>query len=67
MGRTGLQLLLTVLGLVAVAFGLLTVFTGGAGVLRGGEVSANVDSELRFYAAWYAGAGLLLQSSPSRW
>lgn len=29
-------------------------------MLEGGKVSANVDSELRFYAAWYAAAGVLL-------
>jgi hypothetical protein len=48
MSRRGLQAILTILGLVAVVFGTLTVFTGGAGVIGGGEVSASVDSELRF-------------------
>lgn len=58
--RRGLQVVVTVLGVVALVFGLLGVMTGGAGVLDGGHVSANVDSELRFFAAWYAGAGVLL-------
>lgn len=66
MARTGLQFILSILGLVAVAFGILTVFTGGAGVLGGGEVSTNIDTELRFYAAWYVGAGLLLISTVRR-
>jgi hypothetical protein len=60
MSRRGLQAILTILGLVAVVFGTLTVFTGGAGVIGGGEVSASVDSELRFYAAWYAAAGVVM-------
>lgn len=60
MWRRGLQAVLTILGLVAVVFGALTVFTGGAGVVDGGEVSASVDSELRFYAAWYAAAGVMM-------
>jgi Domain of unknown function (DUF4345) len=60
MSRRGLQAILTILGLVAVVFGTLTVFTGGAGVIGGGEVSASVDSELRFYASWYAAAGVMM-------
>jgi uncharacterized protein DUF4345 len=34
--------------------------TGGDGVLQGGKVSANVDSELRFRASWYTLFGLLI-------
>lgn len=60
MSRQALQVVLTILGGVAVTFGALTVIAGGAGVLAGGNVSASVDSELRFYAAWYLGAGVLL-------
>jgi hypothetical protein len=60
MTQRGLQIVLTILGLIALVFGVVGVITGGAGVLDGGHVSANVDSELRFFAAWYAGAGVLL-------
>jgi hypothetical protein len=60
MTRRGLQLFLTALGTIALAMGVIGVVTGGAGVLHGGHVSANVDSEIRFFAAWYAGAGALL-------
>jgi hypothetical protein len=56
----GLRIVVTGLGCVALVFGVLGVVTGGAGVVGGGHVSANVDSELRFFAAWYAGAGVLL-------
>jgi hypothetical protein len=42
-----------------------TVLAGGDSVLDHGDVSAGVDSELRFYAAWYVVAGaLLLRSVP---
>src|SRR6266581_4558502 len=60
MNRRALQLVVTVLGCVALVFGVLGVATGGGGVVDGGQVSANVDSELRFFAAWYAGAGATL-------
>lgn len=55
-----LQVLLTTLGLVAIVFGAVTVLSGGALILDAGDVSASVDSELRFYAAWYVGLGVLL-------
>lgn len=61
-----LQGLLAVLGLVAVVFGLTGVVLGADGVRAGGDVSPNVDSELRYFAAWYAGAGLLLLHSAPR-
>jgi hypothetical protein len=60
MTRRGLQLFLTVLGAIALVMGVLGVVTGGGGGLDGGHVSPNVDSEIRFFAAWYAGAGVLL-------
>ena len=58
--RLGLQVLLGVLGAVAVVFGLLGVIAGTAAIPGGDGAGASVDSELRFHAAWYAGAGLLL-------
>jgi hypothetical protein len=61
-----LRVLLTLLGVVALTFGLLGVVLGADGVRAGGEFSANIDTELRFFAAWYAGAGLLLLHSASR-
>lgn len=60
MPRRGLQIALTVVGSIAVIFGAQTVLTGGALIPGGGHVSPSVDSELRFYAAWYVAAGLLL-------
>jgi hypothetical protein len=60
MSRRGLQVVLTFLGIVAVAAGGYTVLTGGDSVLDRGTVSAGVDSELRFYAAWYLVAGVLV-------
>lgn len=62
MGRRGLQVALTGIGTVATLFGALGVATGVRGV-RGAPpaaVSPNVDSEMRFFAAWYAAAGVLL-------
>lgn len=63
--RTGashraLQGTVGVLGTIAVVFGLQTVAIGAESVLGAGEVSPNLDNELRFYAAWYVGAGVLL-------
>jgi hypothetical protein len=63
--------LLLVLGLVALVFGLIGVLFGTAGVSGPDEASVNVDSEFRYFAAWYAGAGGLLlwqsrQPRPSR-
>ena len=66
MNRRGLQAALVLLGAVALCFGVLGVLTG-ASLLSGGDTaSASVDSELRFYAAWYAGAGLLLLATVRR-
>jgi hypothetical protein len=55
-----LQVAVTFLGCVALVAGLLTLVTGGALVPDAGEVSASMDSELRFHAAWYVAAGVLL-------
>ncbi len=58
--RTGLRLLLASIGAVAATFGTLGVVNGGGGVVNGGSVSPNVDSEMRFFASWYAVLGILL-------
>jgi hypothetical protein len=49
--------LLLLLGLVAVAAGLFTVLTGSAGMGEG--TSANVESELRFYAVFWVAFGIV--------
>jgi hypothetical protein len=66
MQRRGLQLALTTVGAVAVVFGALGVVKGGDGVLDGGKVSANVDSEMRFFASWYLVLGLLVLRAARR-
>lgn len=55
------QAFLVVLGGVMVAAGLATVLLGAGSVVGVGEVTPEVDSEMRFYAVWYAvaGAGVL--------
>ena len=58
--RRGLQLVLGAIGAVAVGAGASAVVRGAAEVRDGGPVSANVDSEYRFYAAWYPVFGVLL-------
>jgi hypothetical protein len=71
--RRLLQVHLFVLGTVATVFGLQGVLTGVRGVrehrhgvdLRG-RGGRNVDSELRFFAAWYALAGALLLRAARR-
>jgi hypothetical protein len=65
MTRRGLQIVLRILGAVAFILGSLTVVIGGDSVVGGGDVSPTIDSELRFYAAWYAAAGVvLLRTAP---
>jgi hypothetical protein len=66
MNRRWLQVIVMVLGAVALVFGALTILIGAAFVLDGGRVSASVDSELRFYAAWYAAAGVVLLRASAR-
>lgn len=60
MTRRGLQVVLVLLAVVAISAGTLTVLTGGSTVVGGGVISPSLDSELRFYAAWYVGVGLVL-------
>ncbi len=50
---------LTVLGIIAIVAGAATVVAGVDSIVGAEEVSATVDSEMRFYAAWYVGAGAL--------
>jgi len=60
MSSRGLRIVLTILGAVALTLGALSLVMGAAVVPGGDEVSASVDSELRFYAAWYTAAGVVL-------
>ena len=60
MSRRAHQVALGALGGVAAAMGARGVLRGAAEVPGGGPVSASVDSEYRFYAAWYHVIGLLL-------
>lgn len=61
---TALRLVLGLLGVVAVTFGTVTMLTGGAPIADGGAaLSPSVESELRFFAAWFAAAGVVLLRS----
>lgn len=66
MSARGLRAALTVLGVVALMFGSLSVVMGAAIVPGSDEAAASVDSELRFYAAWYAAAGVVLLRTARR-
>jgi hypothetical protein len=66
MSRRGLQAVITGIGSVATVAGVLGVVGGGATVLEGGRVSANVDSEFRFHATWYAVLGVLMLRAARR-
>jgi hypothetical protein len=63
--RTGLQVLLTILGVVMLAAGAVALIFGATSVVGVEEPSPAVDSEMRFFATWYAASGvLLLWASP---
>jgi hypothetical protein len=47
-------------GVVPIVAGALTVLLGSDSVPSPGDPSANLESELRFYAVWWIGAGLFL-------
>ena len=46
--------------------GSLAVVFGASSVLGAGDVTADVDSEMRFYAVWYVVAGAFLLRAPRR-
>ncbi len=48
------------MGVVPIVAGALTVLLGSDSVPSPGDPSANLESELRFYAVWWIGAGLFL-------
>lgn len=60
LARRGLQVFLGFLGSVALVSGLGTVLFGVESIVGAESVSATVDSEMRFFAVWYAGAGAFL-------
>lgn len=60
MSERVLSVTVAVLGLIAMAVGLLTMLTGAALIPGGDHAGATVDSELRFFGAWYAGGGALV-------
>lgn len=62
-GRLAFRALLVLLGVLALTVGGATVVFGADSLVGAGELSPTADSELRFYAVWYAGAGLLLLRS----
>lgn len=64
--RRALQVFLIFLATVALVAGLATVLFGAASLVGAEVVSGTVDSEMRFYATWYAGAGILLLRSVCR-
>lgn len=58
--RRALQVFLAVVGSIALVAGLTTVLLGAESVVGAEDVSATVDSEMRFYAVWYAAAGVVV-------
>lgn len=51
---------LLLLAIVPIVTGTMTVLGGSNIVPEGGSPSASVESELRFFAVWWIGAGLVL-------
>ena len=66
MSRDLLRGALAAMGVAITGFGLRGVLRGSGEVPDGGAVSANVDSEYRFYAAWYTVVGPLLAAAARR-
>src|SRR5687768_2996262 len=61
-----LRFAIRALALVPIATGLASV-VGGSGIIpTAGEVSPNVESELRFFSVWWVGLGLYLWSLAPR-
>lgn len=60
------RVFLSVLGLVAIVAGASTAVLGADSILGVDSVSPSADSEMRFYAIWYAGAGWALLQAARR-
>lgn len=58
--RRRLQIFLTVLGSIALIAGTLSIVFGVFLLPDHGEVMPSVDSEMRFFAVWYAAAGIVV-------
>lgn len=56
----GLQAFLYLFGTVAIVAGAWTVLAGSESIPSAGDLNANVESELRFYATWWIAAGVFL-------
>jgi hypothetical protein len=54
------------IGVVAIVAGTVSVIFGASVIPARGEVSASVDSEMRFYAVWYVAAGVIALRSSRR-
>ena len=52
------RVVLGAIGVVALTAGTGTLLFGGAIIPEHGPVATSLDSELRFYAAWYVAAGV---------
>ncbi|HVL95799.1 MAG TPA: DUF4345 domain-containing protein [Solirubrobacteraceae bacterium] len=63
---TSLGRALLVLAAIPVITGAVTVLGGSATIPRAGEPAPAVESELRFYAVWWIGAGIYLASLAPR-
>jgi hypothetical protein len=59
-GERGLRILLTAMGSIMLVVGSASVLLGASSVLSAGDFTAAIDSEMRFYAVWYAAAGAVL-------
>ena len=57
---------MTIVSVVMLVAGSLSVVFGASSVLDSGDVTADVDSEMRFYAVWYVVAGAFLMRSTRR-
>ena len=62
---TALRVFVGLLGLVALMTGASTVVFGVRSIVGVEVVTPTIDSEMRFFAVWYAGVGvLLLRAAP---
>ena len=52
-----LRAILTVIGITATLTGIVAVLTGSSGQVGGAQASASVESELRFFAAFWIAYG----------
>ena len=66
MARRSLRLTILVLAAIAVTTGTISALFGTDVIAGGDATSKSVESELRFYAVWYLGAGVFLASLAPR-